>query len=251
MKFYAGIENIFSCSWKINNNSVTNESKTFKYRFDKEGTYIVTMNAKIANSKLSVYRVDTVLVHPEPEIEITLSNDTVQIPGKPLTCITKGTKIQKCFWNFGDGTVLDNVAPSYTYKREGEYNIALNIVDVNGCETSLKYDRDIVVISAGSLRFPKLLIPEQSGSNGGYYSVSSHLYYNVFFPKVAKNISKYHLLIFGRSGNLIFETQDINRGWDGYYKNKLCAPGVYVYKVKGTYQNGAPYLLDGDVTLLK
>jgi hypothetical protein len=49
---------------------------------------------------------------------------------------------------------------------------------------------------------------------------------------------------------LIFESNDINVGWDGYYKNKLVKQGVYVWIVEGKYSNGRPFNKSGDVTVL-
>ena len=50
---------------------------------------------------------------------------------------------------------------------------------------------------------------------------------------------------------MIFESNDINIGWDGYNKGELCEPGVYIWKVRGKFRNGEPFIKMGDVTLLK
>jgi gliding motility-associated-like protein len=39
------------------------------------------------------------------------------------------------------------------------------------------------------------------------------------------------MLIFNRWGDLIFKTNDINKGWDGYKGSKLCKLDNYVYKI--------------------
>lgn len=39
--------------------------------------------------------------------------------------------------------------------------------------------------------------------------------------------------IFDRWGELVFETSDVNVGWNGYYKGMLQNNGTYTYKVKG------------------
>jgi gliding motility-associated-like protein len=57
--------------------------------------------------------------------------------------------------------------------------------------------------------------------------------------------------IFNRWGELIFESTDVNIGWDGYYRGKLCKQDVYVWKVTGKFSNGDLFTLAGDVTLLK
>ena len=49
---------------------------------------------------------------------------------------------------------------------------------------------------------------------------------------------------------LIFQSHDINIGWDGYIRGTLAAQGVYLWKVTLVYKNGSPESLAGDITLL-
>ncbi len=36
-----------------------------------------------------------------------------------------------------------------------------------------------------------------------------------------RGVSDFHMRVFNRWGELLFETTDTNQGWDGYYKGKL------------------------------
>jgi gliding motility-associated-like protein len=45
--------------------------------------------------------------------------------------------------------------------------------------------------------------------------------------------------VFNRWGQLIFETNNPETGWDGTYKGELLNPGVYMY-----YMGGGVYLTD-------
>ena len=72
----------------------------------------------------------------------------------------------------------------------------------------------------------------------------------VFHPSVS-GVTEYHLKIFSKLGIPIFESNDLNLGWDGYNKGQLCEPGVYIWKVRGKYSNGEPFTKMGDVILLK
>ncbi len=40
------------------------------------------------------------------------------------------------------------------------------------------------------------------------------------------------MLIFNRNGIRLFESNDINTGWDGSYKGEMVTEGVYVYKIR-------------------
>ena len=73
---------------------------------------------------------------------------------------------------------------------------------------------------------------------------------SIFFPGVNKQVDEYHLYIYNRWGERIFQSHDINIGWDGYIRGSLAAQGVYLWKVTLVYKNGSPDSLAGDITLL-
>ena len=49
----------------------------------------------------------------------------------------------------------------------------------------------------------------------------------------------------------MFETTDVEQGWDGTHNGKTLNPGVFVYYVKATFINGSKGELKGNVTLIK
>ncbi len=56
--------------------------------------------------------------------------------------------------------------------------------------------------------------------------------------------------IFNRYGNLVFETSDISKGWDGNYKNKKQDTGSYIFIVKGISITGTPVVRKGTLLLI-
>lgn len=57
--------------------------------------------------------------------------------------------------------------------------------------------------------------------------------------------------IFNRWGNKVFETSDINQGWDGRYHNSPQPIGVYLYSIEAETNTGKPFKKDGNFTLLR
>jgi len=57
--------------------------------------------------------------------------------------------------------------------------------------------------------------------------------------------------VFDRWGNKVFESQDINKGWDGTYEGKALNPGSFVYYVTGKTLDGKPLTRKGNVTLVR
>ncbi|MGB3947893.1 MAG: T9SS type B sorting domain-containing protein [Bacteroidia bacterium] len=64
---------------------------------------------------------------------------------------------------------------------------------------------------------------------------------NDYFKPLANCIKDYTFTVFNRWGEKLFETTDVEQGWNGYYKGDVCHQDVYVYKVsfidevKGNY----------------
>jgi gliding motility-associated-like protein len=57
--------------------------------------------------------------------------------------------------------------------------------------------------------------------------------------------------IFNRWGQMLFETKDINQGWDGQFKGKAQPLGVYVYMVEAVTNTGKKFTKQGNITLIR
>jgi gliding motility-associated-like protein len=57
--------------------------------------------------------------------------------------------------------------------------------------------------------------------------------------------------IFNRWGNLVFETSDIDKGWNGEYKGVPQPYGVFVYEVEAMTSSGKLFRKHGNVTLIR
>ena len=79
----------------------------------------------------------------------------------------------------------------------------------------------------------------------------------VFKPRTQlDNIVSYSLHIYDRWGNLMFETQSMEEGWDGTCDGEQCPVGVYAFVARYTLEgnaarSGETYEKSGSVTLIK
>ena len=64
-------------------------------------------------------------------------------------------------------------------------------------------------------------------------------------------ISTFNLQLYNRWGEKVFETTDKTIGWDGTFKGKPLDTSVFMYKVNGVTLDGKPFLIKGNVTLLR
>lgn len=57
--------------------------------------------------------------------------------------------------------------------------------------------------------------------------------------------------IFNRWGAIVFQTNNMSAGWDGFINGKLAEAGTYVYQVKGKCESGYDVASNGTVTLVR
>ena len=75
---------------------------------------------------------------------------------------------------------------------------------------------------------------------------------NVFKPSITfGKEGTYQMLIFNRWGQQIFETNDLNKGWDGRYNGELVQQGVYSYYITVTGENNKIIERKGTVMVIR
>lgn len=65
------------------------------------------------------------------------------------------------------------------------------------------------------------------------------------------NITRMHLAIYNRWGELVFETRDQNIGWDGTFRGEPVDPAVFVYHLEADCGDGQRYFDKGNVTVIR
>lgn len=140
---------------------------------------------------------------------------------------------------FGTNTYSDNVANFTTSEGKFTYYILANEAPgniYNFTETSMSNE-------AVCKQTPKLFVPSAFVPKG----------YNTIFKPFGVFIDAvdYKFFILNRWGQIIFDTQDPNIGWDGSYKSQDAPLGVYTYVIE--FRNPENVLIQkrGTVTLLR
>lgn len=142
-------------------------------------------------------------------------------------------------WDFGDGTGSEEDSPVHMYKKEGNYNVTLNVWTNKGCYDVYEYTAAVLVEPIGKIIFPNVFSPEAQLEEN-----------KIFKPGIIDFVEDYHLMIFNRWGELIFESFNQELGWNGIINGKPAKEDVYIWKVEGQYTNGQTFVQTGDVTLL-
>lgn len=99
------------------------------------------------------------------------------------------------------------------------------------------------------IKFPTAFSPNPSGPGDGTFHPGSRRI-DVFHPIYVEVPAEFHLRVFNRRGELIFETREIYSGWDGYLNSSLAESDVYVWMAEGKWDTGESFTYRGDVTVI-
>lgn len=247
VSFKNNISGFDSCLWTFGDGGSSWKNDP-EWIFDVDGEYRVVLKVFGKEGVLSESS-EVISVFPRPSARFEIQSDRIAVPEDGVRFQNYSAGAVRYLWSFGDGTTSDLFEPLHMYDQYGNFNVSLKVYSERGCSDSLMV-YNAFSGSAYYIDFPNAFIPNPGGPSGGVYSSASDESAQVFHPSYS-GVAEYHLKIFSKLGVLIFETNDINIGWDGYFKGQLTNPGVYIWKVRGNFSNGEPFTKMGDVTLLK
>ncbi|MDP4189819.1 MAG: PKD domain-containing protein, partial [Bacteroidota bacterium] len=236
--------------WSLGESGIISADASPVYTYTTPGTYTVKLMVTGPDGQL-VTAMKTITVHPVPKAKFDVVTKDLYIPGDELRCYNTSEGAENWLWNFGDGTSSADFNGVHTYADSGVYNIKLVALSSYLCKDSVTITNAVHVIERSSIKFPSAFTPNPNGSSNGRYNRNDYSN-DVFYPIVIMNgIQDYHMEIYNRWGVLVFESNDIEIGWDGYYKGKLLTQDVYIYRVSGFYNNGKRFSFAGDVLLMR
>lgn len=233
--------------WKITPGNIVITEASPEYVFQDPGQYIISLTARDEEGRTAVHT-DTIQVFARPQVRFDYSPKDAVIPDDEVYFFNNTLDGEQYLWSFGDGHTSAEPDPVHRYTTDGPFDVKLTAWSENGCVDSMVL-RGLFKNNSYYIRFPNAFIANPNGPGGGYYTPGS-LSNDVFHP-VWKGVASYHLQIFNRRGELVFESEDLKRGWDGYILDQLATPGVYIWKARGTFSNGKPFVRFGNVTLIK
>lgn len=160
--------------------------------------------------------------------------DTMVVEGEPVQLI--GTGGQYYQWSpaqyLSSSSIPNPVARTY-----GDVTYIMKISDDDNCTDSAKVrirafkDPDIYV--------PTAFTPNNDGKND-------------LFKVFPVGFILQELKIYDRWGNVLFITNDHNKGWDGKYKGETMATGTFVWTASGiNKKTGKPVYKKGNITLIR
>jgi gliding motility-associated-like protein len=143
------------------------------------------------------------------------------------------------YWTFGDGNTSGETNPWHNFVDTGYYNVTLYIITEYGCRDTVV--KQVRVKEGYTFYAPNAFSPDHNGIN------------EVFLVKgIGIDNSTFKMVIFSRWGDEVFESDDIEKGWDGLDKHgKVMDAAVYTWMVtyRDVFRHKHKYL--GTVLLLR
>ncbi len=235
--------------WYFGQGEGTSTAEHPTHTYYRPGVYSVKLEANNESGITdAVVKRLIIEVFPVPSADFMIRPETVKLPEDPIYTTNLSFLADAYLWDFGDGSNSIEIEPTHTYLDTGRYDITLIARTSKGCADTIVYENIVEVIEGNEIQIPNAFTPSLDGPTGG--SRYSNGRNDVFFP-VTEGVVAYKMQIYNRWGELLFDTEDTNRGWDGYYKGVVCTPDVYIYKIDFKFIDGREVMKFGDITLIR
>ncbi|MFY8021815.1 MAG: gliding motility-associated C-terminal domain-containing protein [Bacteroidia bacterium] len=147
-----------------------------------------------------------------------------------------GTPVISYDWSLGDGSNSNEKDPTHVYLKDNFYPVYLIVENALGCVDTAYLNLEIE--SQEYVYFPNVFTPNNDGTNDRF--LISYL-----------GIKNFHISIYNQWGQLVYESGDIDEGWDGKTDGKDCTEDAYFYIVNYANKKGTERSRHGSVSILR
>ena len=184
-----------------------------------------------------------ICVTPSPIASFTTNPSVISNDQEAINFINTSEFSDYYFWDFGNGSSSDMENPSQNFNvSDNGYQVVLTAYNNEGCSDT--YSISLVSNEVGTVFVPNTFTPDGDEHN------------QEFAPTTIPGLKlfSYSMKIYNRWGEQVFESNNINFGWDGTYGPgaKQAQEGVYIWKITYHDQNSNERKeMTGHVTLLR
>ena len=147
-------------------------------------------------------------------------------------------------WTTSSGQIVSDTIDILNFQPIDDMFLYLASTDEFGC---LVLDTVEIRVDKENIRMfvPNIFTPNNDGVND---------FFRFYTTIAVDEVSKF--VIYDRWGEKVFEDENISvddnyRGWNGQFKNRKAASGVYAYYIQASFLDGTEQLIKGDVTLIR
>jgi gliding motility-associated-like protein len=203
------------------------------------GPYTITLVATNPNTcNLIDSTSETITLYTKPTADFTYQPLPSQI-NTPTTFVPTSSPAVRYVWLFGDGTSEVKTAPDtvvHQYISTDTFQVCLLVTNAEGCTDTVCHW--VPALINPLLDVPNAFTPGRFGTNA-------------IVKVVGFGIVHMTWRIYNRWGQVVFQSDDPNIGWDGYYRGVMQPMDVYAYTLEADFSNGTHATKKGDITLIR
>ncbi|MEQ9186386.1 MAG: PKD domain-containing protein [Cryomorphaceae bacterium] len=249
VSFDAGISgiSIAEYKWKFGNGQ-TSAQENPTVRYANPGTYTVEFSAVTDKGCPSEGDgIGKVNVYPSPIAGFYLTPDKVTTDEPDVSTVDESEDAVAFEWEVSDGATYDAQTISHRFLDWGEYTITQIVKNIYGCADTLQ--RSVYVEPVLVLEAPSAFTPNPNNPADATYDPLAMN--NDIFYLITRYVKTFHLVVYNRWGETVFESFDPSKGWNGFYKGELAPLSTYVWRADIVFVNDLETTETGYVTLLR
>lgn len=203
------------------------------------GPYTITLIAVNPNTcNITDTFSTTITLYTKPTADFTYQPQPSE-PNTPTVFVPTSSPAVKYLWLFGDGSSEVKTMPDtvvHQYIRSDTFEVCLLVTNAEGCTDTVCHPVQAIVHPL--LDVPNAFTPGRFGTNA-------------IVKVVGFGILHMTWRIYNRWGQLVFQSDDPNIGWDGYYRGQVQPMDVYAYTLEADFSDGTHATKKGDITLIR
>ena len=141
--------------WNFGDNSPVVRIRNPVHTYQSPGTYAVTLKINGSQSGCQFVSAKRIEVSPLPQVDFTAVPNCVDYTVHFVnnTTVGRGETIEFHEWNFGGEGSSNELNPSFSFKRPGNYVVTLKIKTIGGCESSTSRSIAVSELPEAAFRF--------------------------------------------------------------------------------------------------
>ena len=235
------IDKTYKIEWDLGDGSTSSEINPV-HTYQNPGIY--SLNLKVTSPigcKAQASYPNLIEVKPSPKADFEFTPKKLSSLQTFAKFTDKSMGANKWSWQFGKNegsSAFRN--PSYNFQDTGLHVVRLIVTHPSGCRDTLSKLIDIEPIATYFL--PNAFTPNYDNTNDEFKGKG-----------VYEGINGFKMIVFNRWGERVYETNDIEEGWNGRKNNtgELAPEGVYVYYVTFTGPRNKAFSYKGFATLIR
>ena len=230
-------------TWIMGDGSPNKSGLDIAHTFTAAGTYTANFSyVSLEGCIASTQTITVIKVNDKPKPDFSMPRE-VYLSSPEIQTVNKTPDLGRhtYTWTVSDGTTGHPVNLLYIPNKIGRYEITLMVQSVEGCTAAIS--KIVDVKNEFNVYIPNAFTPaNQDGLND---------YFKPVFSDYGLNQSCYRMEIYDRWGQLLFSTNEVNKGWDGKVKGEFMKEGSYVYKIRYCTLDGIVNEKMGSILLLR